>query len=92
LDARCKIATYNKKADCIVVDRLNSSGPVVRRANHRTYHGHDNFYRDALAVLNMGKTKKVKAITKKRSGDYCAVTNGLNTNGAVVRVVRKKHH
>lgn len=83
---------YNKKADCIAVDRLNTSGPVVRRANHRTHTAHDSFYRDAQAVLNMGKTKKVKTITKKGNADYCVVTNGLNTSGAVVRVVNRKHH
>jgi len=82
---------YNKKADCIAVDRLNTSGPAVRRTNHNRHH-HDNFYRDAQAVLNMGKMKKHKAITKKTSGDYCVVTNGLNTKGAAVRVVRKKQH
>ncbi len=83
---------YNKKSDCVAVDRMNTSGPAVRKANHRSYHGHDNFYRNAQAVLNMGKVKKHKTITKKSKGDFCVVTNGLNTRGAVVRVVRKKHH
>ena len=76
--------THSKHADCVAVDRLNSTGPVVRRVNHRSH--------NAQAVLNKGKAKKYKTITKKVNADYCVVTNGLNTNGAVVRVVNKKHH
>jgi len=81
---------YGKKADCVAVDRMNTTGPAVRRVNHSSYSTHDSFYRDALAVLNMGKAKKYKSITKKVNGDYCVVTNGLNTSGAAVRVVRRR--
>lgn len=82
---------YNKTKDCIAVDRLNNSGPVVRKINNGSHNVHDNFYRNAQSVLNMGKAKKYKAITKKTNNDYCVVTNGLNTSGAAVRVVNRKH-
>ena len=79
------------KADaCIVTDRLNSTGPAVYKKGQRPRHAHDDFFRQAQAVLNMGKTKKVSSITKKKGNDFCVVTNNLNTTGAAVRVVRKK--
>jgi len=79
---------YNKSADCVAVDRMNTTGPAVRKkGSNRSHRAHDSFYRDAQAVLNMGK--KHRTITKKVNNDFCVVTNGLNTRGAAVRVVRK---
>lgn len=89
--------THHKNhADCIRTDHLNSTGAIVQKKAYRRVHNNidANFYRQAQAVLNMSKVKRVSKIhnPKQKNHADCVRTDGLNNGGAIVRVVRKKHH
>ncbi len=92
---------HKQTADCIRVDKMNNSAIFLRKANSRMHQQRyqpvrkqavdHNFYRQAQAVLNMSKVKPVAKIHKakhKKTAD-CIRTDGLNSSGAVIRVLRR---
>ncbi len=88
---------HKNHADCIRTDRLNNGGAIVKKVAHRRVHKTNvdyNFYRQAQAVLNMNSVKHVSKVHNPHHKNHadCVRTDGLNHSGAVVRVVRKRHH
>ena len=88
---------HKNHADCIRTDRLNNAGATVKKTAHRRVHKINvdhNFYRQAQVVLNMSRVKHVSKVHNPHHKNHadCVRTDGLNQGGAIVRVVRKKHH
>jgi len=87
---------HKHHADCIRTDRLNNAGLIVKKAANQAYlqKVDHNFYRQAQVVLNMSRVKPVSKIHNPKHKHHadCVRTDGLNNGGAIVKVVRKKHH
>ena len=88
---------HKNHADCVRTDRLNNKGKIVKKVAHRPVrkkHIDQNLYRQAQAVLNMSRVKHVSKIhnTNHKNHADCVRTDGLNNSGAIVKVVRRKHH
>jgi len=85
---------HKNHADCIRTDRLNNAGIIVKKVAYSGQKVDHDFYRQAQAVLNMSKVKRVSKIhnAKHKHHADCVRTYGLNHGGAVVRVVSKKQH
>lgn len=86
---------HKNHADCVRTDRLNNAGITKKNAARHLHKGPHNaehdFYRQAQAVLNMSRVKRVSKLHNPKHKNHadCVRTDGLNNNGAVVRVVRK---
>ncbi len=86
---------HKNHADCVRTDRLNNAGITKKNAArhlHKGAHKVDhNFLRQAQAVLNMSRVKRVSKVHNPKHKNHadCVRTDGLNNSGAVVRVVRK---
>ena len=83
---------HKNHADCVRVDHMNKSGAVVKKATRRAYQSDQAFYRQAQAVLNMSKVKRVSKVHNPKHKNHadCVRTDGLNKGGAIVKVVRRK--
>lgn len=105
-DARKILKTkksHDKTVDCIRVDKMNNSKLFLQKANYRLHQKRSNnqqnnvdynFYRQAQAVLNMGKsTVSVNPLTSykkpkhKKTAD-CIRTDGLNSSGTILKRIR----
>ena len=90
-------ANHKNHTDCIRTDRLNNKGAYVKKIAHRRAHNtnldHD-FYRQAQAVLNMSRVKRVSKVHNPKHKNHadCVRTDGLNKSGVAVRVLSKKYH
>jgi len=96
---------HKNHADCIRVDKMNNSAIFLNKAKRRIHQQKQtrvqtvdyNFYRQAQAVLNMGKANHVSKKHKhhahnpnhKNHAD-CIRVDALNNSGSVIRAIR--HH
>ncbi|KAG1694928.1 hypothetical protein GQR58_006858 [Nymphon striatum] len=95
---------HKNHADCIRVDKMNNSRLFIQKATRGLQRSSDaDFYRQAQAVLNMGKAKRVskkrkmyKKMKKKahnpnhKNHADCIRVDGMNNAGSAVRLIRKR--
>ena len=86
---------HKNHADCIRTDALNYSG-IVKKGGRPLQTVDANFFRQAQAVLNMSKVKRISKVHRKahdpkhKNHADCIRVDGMNNAGSVVRAIRKR--